>query len=183
MFGSFNSKIKIYVPVTYNKDAVITNRTGDITIGNLSNSNFNISVTTGDVKAEQANNMIISLTTGDVELNKVVKADITATTGDVDINKANTVKVKLTTGDITIGEVNNSLNLTSTTGDVRITDANLLANSSIKSGTGDVRINNTTGCYIDAKTNVGDTRIDNNDRKSDIVLTITSRVGDIRVNK
>ena len=183
MFGSNSSRIKIYVPATYDKYVVITNRTGDITIGKLPNSDFNISLTTGDVKAEQANNMIISLTTGDVELNKVFNGDITATTGDVDINSIDKVKVKLTTGDITIGKISNSLSLTSTTGDVRITDANLKANSNIKSGTGDVRINNTTGCYIDAKTNVGDTRVDNNDRKSDIVLTITSRVGDIRVNK
>ncbi len=183
IFGSNSSRIKIYVPTTYDKDAVIVNRTGDITIGELPNSNFDISLTTGDVKTSNANEMTISLTTGDVELNKVSKADITSTTGDVDINNIDVVKVKLTTGDITIKEINNSLKITSTTGDVRITDANLKANSSIKSGTGDVRISNTTGCYIDAKTNIGDTRINNNDRKSDVVLTITSRVGDIRVNK
>jgi len=183
IFGSNGSRVKIYVPVTYDKDAIIVNRTGDITIGELSLSNLNIKLTTGDITVKEANNVIASLTTGDVELNKVNQADITGTTGDVDVNNANIVKVKITTGDITLGEVNGSLNLTSTTGDIEISEANLTANSNIKSGTGDVEIYKTTGCYIDAKTNVGDTKIDNNDRKSDIILNITSRVGDIKVNK
>ena len=185
-FSGFNvkgSRVKIYVPTTYDKDIKVVNKTGDIKIGELSLSNLNIQLTTGDITVEEANNVIASLTTGDVELNNVVKADITGTTGDIDVNNVNNVKVKLTTGDITLGEVNGSLNLTSTTGDIEIAKANLTANSSINSGTGDIKINKTTGCYIDAKTNIGDTRVNNNDRKSDIVLTITSRVGDIKVNK
>ena len=185
-FSGFNvkgSRVKIYVPTTYDKDIKVVNKTGDIKIGELSLSNLNIQLTTGDITVKEANNVIASLTTGDVELNNVVKADITGTTGDIDVNNVNNVKVKLTTGDITLGEVNGSLNLTSTTGDIEIAKANLTANSSINSGTGDIEINKTTGCYIDAKTNIGDTRVNNNDRKSDIVLTITSRVGDIKVNK
>ena len=182
MFGSNGSRIKIYVPTTYDKDVVIINKTGDINIGKLSNSNLNIKLTTGDIKVKEAKSIISSLTTGDVELNKVGKADITATTGDIDINDANIVKVKLTTGDITLGDVNGSLDITSTTGDIEVDSANLTENSNIKSGTGDVEIKSTTNCYIEAKANIGDTKVNNNDRKSDIVLTITSRVGDIRVN-
>ena len=183
MFGNKGSRVKIYVPTTYDKDIKVVNRTGDIKIDELSNSDLDLKLTTGDIEVKEARNIIATLTTGDVEINKVINANITATTGDIDVNNANIVKVKLTTGDITVGKVNGSLNLTSTTGDIEVNTANLKVNSNIKSGTGDVEIKNTTGCYIDAKTNIGDTRVDNNDRKSDVVLTITSRVGDIRVNK
>ena len=89
---------------------------------------------------------------------------------------------KLVTGDITLGDINGSLDLTLTTGDIKVDKANLTKNSIIKSGTGDVKIRKTTNCYVEATTKVGDTRVNNNDRKSDNVLTITSRVGDIRVN-
>ena len=41
---------------------------------------------------------------------------------------------------------------------------------------------NIRGCYIEADTKVGDTKVNNLDRKSDVILSITSRVGDIKVN-
>ena len=184
-FSGFNmkgSRVKIYVPTTYDKDIKVVNITGDIKIDKLSKSNLDLKLTTGDIIVKEANDIVVSLTTGDVEVGNVNKATITGTTGDIDVDNSNIVKIKLTTGDITLGDVNNSLNLTSTTGDIKIDEANLGANSSIKSGTGDVKIRETSNCYVEAKTNVGDTRINNNDRKSDNVLTITSRVGDIRVN-
>lgn len=176
------SRVKIYVPTTYDKDIKVVNKTGDIKIGKLSESNIDISLTTGDIAVKEAKDIIASLTTGDVEITSANKATITGTTGDIDVDDINMIKVKLTTGDITLGDVNASLDLQSTTGDIEITNANLTKNSSIKSGTGDVKIKKTSNCYIDAKTKIGDTKVNNNDRKSDNVLTITSRVGDIRVN-
>lgn len=181
-FNTKGSRVKIYVPTTYDKDVKVVNKTGDINIGELYKSNINISLTTGDITVKEANDIIASLTTGDVEIGKANKVNVTGTTGDIDVDDANIVKVKLTTGDITIGDVNTSLDLQSTTGDIEVKTANLTANSNIKSGTGDVKIKKTSNCYIDAKTKIGDTKVNNNDRKSDNVLTITSRVGDIRVN-
>ena len=181
-FNTKGSRVKIYVPSTYDKDIKVVNKTGDIKIDKLSKSDLDLKLTTGDIIVSEAKDALISLTTGDVEVGKVNKADITGVTGDIDVDDSNIVKVKLTTGDITLGDVNESLDLTSTTGDIKIDEANLQTNSSIKSGTGDVKIRETSNCYIEANTKVGDTRINNNDRKSDNVLTITSRVGDIRAN-
>ena len=181
-FNTTSSRVKIYVPTTYDKDIKVVNKTGDIKIDKLFESNLDLKLTTGDIEVKGAKDIVVSLTTGDVEIGKVNKADITGTTGDIDVDNSNIVKVKLTTGDITLGDVNESLDLTSTTGDIKIDEANLTKNSSIKSGTGDVKIRETSNCYIEAKTKVGDTKVNNNDRKSDNVLTITSRVGDIRVN-
>jgi DUF4097 and DUF4098 domain-containing protein YvlB len=181
-FNTKGSRVKIYVPTVYDKDIKVVNKTGDIKVGKLSKSNIDISLTTGDITINEAKDIIASLTTGDVEITSANKATITGTTGDIDVDDINIIKVKLTTGDITLGDVNESLDLQSTTGDIEINTTNLTANSSIKSGTGDVKIRKTSNCYVDAKTKIGDTKVNNNDRKSDNVLTITSRVGDIRVN-
>ena len=48
--------------------------------------------------------------------------------------------------------------------------------------TKDVKIKNISGCYVDAKTRVGDTKVENKDRKSNIELIITNDIGDIKVN-
>lgn len=198
-FSTKASKVKIYVPSTYDKDITVNGKTGDVELGYLSNSNANITLTTGDVVikdiknadingttgdiiVKKANDLNVSLTTGDVEIGKANKVDVSATTGDIDVDYANDVKVKLTTGDITLGTINNYINLKSTTGDIKVSTANLNKNSKIDNGTGDIKINSTSGCYVEAKTKIGDTNVDNNDRKSDITLTINSRIGDIKVN-
>ena len=43
-------------------------------------------------------------------------------------------------------------------------------------------ISNIKNVYIDSKTDYGDNDINNNDRKSDIVLKIKNNCGDIKVN-
>ena len=46
-----------------------------------------------------------------------------------------------------------------------------------------IDIKNISGCYVEGSTNVGDTDINNKDRKSDIILKVKTRVGDIDINK
>ena len=45
----------------------------------------------------------------------------------------------------------------------------------------DVAVDNINDIYVDAKTDMGDVKIKNNNRKSDITLTIDDDMGDIRV--
>ena len=125
-------------------------------------------------------------TTSDVKIGNFPNSDLNvkATTGDVKVKKISNAKINLTTGDIKIGSVNKSLVLETNTGDVRIDSANLLVNSNITTGTGDVDIDSIKGCYVEGSTKTGDTNINNSneDRKSDIILKIKTRVGDINVN-
>ena len=79
-------------------------------------------------------------------------------------------------------DVNNYLNLTNDSGDIKINNVNLNKNSIIKDEYGDIEINNTNQIYIDAKTDLGDTKINNNFHKSDITLKIENECGDITVN-
>ena len=47
---------------------------------------------------------------------------------------------------------------------------------------GDIKILNTNEIYFDAKTNLGDTKINNNYNKSEITLKIQNDCGDIEIN-
>lgn len=191
--------IKIYAPESYNKSFNINEETGDIEIAEFENADLGINLTTGDTKVKAINDANINFTTGDIEIDKANKVNLNGrtgdikvgtvksltsktTTGDVKVDIVDAIKTEVTTGDIEINSINNSCDLKSTTGDIEIGTATIIKNSKITSGTGDVKINSTKKCYIDAKTKIGDTNVNNNDRKSDIILTITSRVGDIKVN-
>lgn len=191
--------IKIYAPKTYNKLFTINERTGDIKISEFENADLdinlttgdtevksindvNIKFTTGDIEIRNANNVKLDGTTGDIEVGKVKSLTSKITTGDVNVDIVDNIKTNIKTGDIEINTINNSCELTSTTGDIEINNATINKKSKITSGTGDVKIDRTKNCYVEAKTKIGDTKVNNNDRKSDIILTITSRVGDIKVN-
>ena len=202
--GLFNKspRVVVYVPKTFNKNVKVKATTGDVKIGNLPNSDLYVKATTGDVKAKQLKNAEIILTTGDIKLddlnnikaetrtgdykiNSAKKVDVTTTTGDIKIlNSVDEFIAKTNTGDIKIGDVNKSISASTNTGDVIINNATILVDSDIKTGTGDVRISNVSGCYVDGNTRIGDKNINNSDadRKSDIILKIDTRVGDIDVN-
>ena len=159
------SKINVYLPSNYENDINIKATTGDIEIGDFSSSNAYIKVTTGDVKISSIN-----------------KADVKASTGDINITNVNELTTDLSTGDVLVNKVNGYLNLSSSTGDVTISNVNLTKNSNIKTTTGDVKISTLNDVYVEANTSTGDTRINNNNRKSDLELKIKTSTGDIDVN-
>lgn len=203
-FGLFNKspRVVVYVPESYNKDIDIKATTGDVKVGNLPGVELTVKATTGDIKAKKLNKADINLTTGDIkidELNslksvtttgdiKVVSSktiNSTTTTGDIKVeNSVDSIEATTTTGDIKVRDVNNSVVLSTSTGDITINKATIKKNSNISTGTGDVTIISLTGCYVDGNSKVGDKNINNTtaDRKSDIILKIKTRVGDINVN-
>ena len=160
-----NSKINVYLPNNYANDITVKASTGDIEIDDFANSNAYITVTTGDVK-----------------LNGIKTADIKATTGDITVIKVDDITASLSTGDVVINNINNYLNLSTSTGDITISNANLKKNSNISTSTGDVKISTLNDIYVETKTSTGDSRINNNNRKSDIELKIKTSTGDINVN-
>ena len=67
-------------------------------------------------------------------------------------------------------------------GDVKINTLNITQNSNIEINAGDIKINQTNDIYIDAETDLGETKINNNNDKSEITLKIENNLGDIKVN-
>ena len=163
----FNYKIaqvNIYVPVNYKGNIIINSDIGDVTI-------------------ERLENLSLDLTTnvGDTEIDSINSANISSKTGDINIKKINNIVVDTNVGDIRIDSVNEYLNLKSNTGDIKIKEVYLTKNSNITNNVGDIKIDSTNEIYIDYKTDIGDAKVENNYRKSDVVLKIINNIGDIRV--
>ena len=120
----------------------------------------------GDVKVDKLNNTLL---------------DIDSNYGDIKIDTIKDIKINEDYGDISINEVTNYLKITSDYGDVNIKKVNIKEDSKINLDYGDVEIDNINDIYVDAKTDMGDVKIKNNNRKSDITLTIDNDMGDIKV--
>ena len=174
-------KVKIYVPKSYDRNIVINSNIGDVKIGYLEGATLDAKLDIGDLKVKQIKNASIDLRVGDVKIEKINSLTTEVKTGDIKIQNINEIIAKTTTGDIKINNLIGSIDITSNAGDVKIENAIINKNSKINSKIGDVKIGHISGCYIDAKTNVGDTKVENKDRKSNIELKITNNIGDIKV--
>lgn len=174
-------KVKIFMPVNYSKNIIVNSTVGDVKIASFPNAILNAKLDVGDLKIKQIKNAKANLRIGDVKIERINTLTTVLKTGDIKIQNVNEIIAKVQTGDVKIDSINGYLNIKSTTGDVKIQDATINKNSKIESKVGDVKINNINGCYVNAKTNVGDTKVNNKERKSDIELTITNNIGDIKV--
>ena len=175
-------RVLIKVPENYEDKLSIKLTTGDVKIGSFEKLSPSINVGTGDVKADILKDLDVELTTGDVKINTLNKINCKHTTGDVKLEKVGIANVHSITGDIKINELTYSADLTLTTGDVKINNATIKEDSNISITTGDIKISSCSGAYIEATNNVGDVRVNNNDRKLEKTLKLSNRVGDVRVN-
>ena len=121
---------------------------------------------------------------GDIKLEKFLKAsvDINEKCGDVNIAGCNDVKVDNNYGDIKIEKINSYMKLNNNCGDIEVNEVNLTKDSIITDSLGDISIGYTNEIFINAKTDLGDVKINKNYYKSDIELSILNNCGSIRVN-
>lgn len=101
--------------------------------------------------------------------------------GDIELGKIKNVTIDSKYGDIDINSVSNRCTIESSCGDVNINKAEIKEDSSIESNLGDIKISETNDIYIDAKTDLGDTKVNTNNRHSEITLKIQNDCGDIKV--
>ncbi len=73
------------------------------------------------------------------------------------------------------------MKITEDCGDVNIKNINLNQDSSIKNSFGDIEIGSTNNLYIEASTDLGDTKINKNQRKAKTTLKLENSCGDIKV--
>lgn len=180
--GRKTPNVKIYLPTSYSNSIKTNSNAGDTRVKGIKDASINIKSDVGDLKVDKIDKANITSRVGDVRIKKVNELVVDSNVGDIKIDEVNNIVSKSKTGDVRIKTINDSLDINSKTGDVKIESINLKKNSIIKSNTGDIKIKSTKGCYIDATSNVGDKSIKQNDRKSDIVLTIKNNIGDIDVN-
>lgn len=181
-FNTKVSKVEVYIPNDYNKLVIINNKYGDIEVGKFLNANIKIKEDCGDVSVLGGSIVNINNDYGDIILGTAKKAIINESAGDIEVKDVESIEAKNSYGDIEISKVNEYINITSECGDVEIDNLNLEKNSYIKNSLGDITINNTNKVYFDTKTNLGDTKINNNYNKSNITLKIENDCGDIEIN-
>ena len=177
------AKIEIYLPSNYSGSINIENNYGDVNIGNFDHLILDATLDAGDIKIDSLKLGKIKNSYGDIKILGYSKElEIDQDCGDVEVSEVDRIKLENNYGDIDIGKVNEYLQIKEDCGDVEIDSLNLKENSSIHNSYGDIKIGSTNEIYINAKTNLGDTKINNNYQKSDITLTIDNSCGDIRVN-
>ena len=175
-------KIEMYLPSTYDKQLNINNDFGDIKIDEFSDMSALINEKAGDIEIKSINKAKITNDYGDIKITgDSKKLDIFEKCGDVNISKVNVIKVKNNYGDIKINKVDGMLDIENNCGDIEIKNINLEENSTIKNDLGDIEIGATNKIFINAKTSLGDTKINNN-YKSNVTLDINNSCGDIEIN-
>lgn len=120
---------------------------------------------------------------GDIDVNDLENAaiNIEEDCGDVKLGKIKNVSIKNDYGDIEIESILNKFTIESSCGDIKIASIAIKENSSIKSEYGDVNIEETNDIYIDAKTDLGEVKVNKNNRYSKVFLKIENSCGDISV--
>ncbi len=176
------SKVELYLPENYDKEIKIDNKYGDIEIASFENINFDIKEDAGDIKIEKANIVNINNNYGDIKINEIKNGTIKESAGDVEIQKVDSIDIKNNSGDVKITEINEYVKIDGDAGDIKIEKLNITKDSSIDTNVGEVTISKTNDIFIDAETDVGKAKIEENNNKSQITLKIESNVGDIKVN-
>lgn len=130
-----------------------------------------------------ANEIAIKANYGDIKAIDLESASmsIDADCGDISLGKVKNALIKNDYGNVKIESILNRAQIDLSCGDVKINSVNLAENSSIVNNFGDIKIGQTNEIYIDAKMSLGDLKIANNNRHSEITLKIENDCGDIKV--
>jgi hypothetical protein len=176
------SKVEVYIPENYEKEIKIDNKYGDIEIASFENLKLEIKEDAGDIKIDSANIVNINNNYGDIKIGTIKEGTIKESAGDITINKVNSIDIKNNYGDTKIEEINEYLKLDADAGDIKINILNITKDSFIETNAGDVRIEKANDIYVDAETDVGSAKVNNNNRNAEITLKIENNVGDIKVN-
>ena len=101
--------------------------------------------------------------------------------GDVTLGKVKNAVIKNHYGDIKIQAIHHKTQIESDCGDVKIASLHIEEDSSIVNNFGDIKIGQTNEIFIDAKTDLGDVKVNQNNRHGEITLKIKNDCGDIKV--
>ena len=163
-FSKVGDKVEIYIPEDSGISFDISVDKGAVEVGNFLNSSFDITADMGDV---------------DVDGGKFI--DVNSDMGDIFIGKVSRLNAELDLGDLEVETVTEAVDISCDMGNVSINEVHLLKDSAITLSLGDLDINNLSGVYVDAKTDLGDVDVKDNNRNASYTLTIKNDMGDISI--
>lgn len=125
----------------------------------------------------------IDVNYGKVDITNLENANVNIKSdcGDVVLGKVNNISLKSSLGDIKIDTILNKCDIKSNCGDIKIDSIQIKENSQMKSDLGDIKIREVNDIYIDAKTDLGEVKVNNNNRHAEITLKLENDCGDIKV--
>ena len=102
--------------------------------------------------------------------------------GDIKINEVTSLTANTNYGDIKIAKVNKYFKVNTNYGDIKIGEVNITKDSKANTNFGDIKVSKTNDIYIQAKTDLGDTKVKKSNRKADVILELNTNLGDVKVN-
>lgn len=180
-FNDQIAKIEVYLPTTYSENIMISSKYGDIEISEFEKANMTIEEDAGDITVDKVNVANIKNNYGDITVKNSSYLIIKESAGDIKIGTVKGAVISNNYGDTKLENVTEYIDIDEDCGDIKIDNLNIIKNSKIENSLGDITIGNTNEIYIDANTNLGNIKINNNYNKSDITLTIKNDCGDIKV--
>lgn len=102
--------------------------------------------------------------------------------GDIKIASVKNATVKNHYGDIKIEKITNKCDIRNNCGSIKIQNLDIKEDSNIEFDLGDIKIEKTSDIYIDAKVDLGDIKVNENNRHSEITLKAKNSCGDIKIN-
>lgn len=181
-FGQKRSKVEIYLSKDYEGKIKVDNDYGNVTIGEFKNATIEVEENCGDIKVVAGNEVKLDNDFGNIELEFAKHAELKDNAGKIKVGEVADIKAENDLGDIRIGKVTNSLVIDEDCGDVIIDEVILAKDSSIKNDLGKIKIGFTNKIYIDAETDLGKVKINENTRNADITLRLENSCGDIIVD-
>lgn len=185
-----NDTIEVEVYGENKEDIEVSLRQGDLTIDNRNQKHFIFFHWGGQndiivyLPSSYTNEISIENNCGNCELIDLEKASATidCDAGNVKLGKIKNATIKCDLGNVEIKEILNQCNIKSNCGNVEISSLTLQEDSMIECDLGNVTIGKTNHIYIDAKVDLGNCNINENDRNAHVTLTIDCDCGNIDVN-
>ena len=182
MFYWCNEEIIIQVPNECDEEFNIHTSSGDIMAPNLESNIITFEASSGKIECGNINNGSFKSSSGDITIGSGNEVTLQTSSGNIKAGDFNKLSAEASSGDIEINRIEEYCNLKTSSGNIDIEALNIIENSSIDAKSGNVDINGKNDIYVETETGSGNDNVNTNNRKSDIVLKITTTSGNINVD-
>lgn len=181
-FYSYISKIELYLPSYYSNLIRITSKYGDVETDEFTDLTLYANQQYGNFLSKGIDFIKINNKSGNVELMNATKARISSRIKNIKIGSVDDLEIENKYGDIKIDNIGTYLKINNESGNIDINNIILEKDSYIETKYGNININNVRNTYISAKSDHGKVVVENNDKKSDLLLKVHNKSGDININ-
>ena len=182
MFYWCNEEIIIQVPNECDEEFNIHTSSGDIMASNLESNIITFEASSGKIECGNINNGSFKSSSGDITIGSGNEVTLQTSSGNIKAGDFNKLSAEASSGDIEINRIEEYCNLKTSSGNIDIEALNIIENSTINAKSGNVDINGKNDIYVETETGSGNDNVNTNNRKSDIVLKITTTSGNINVD-